>query len=129
MYNATSPVTPGRVLDLGLPVLHVGETLLHAERLASNLFEGPASIRFVAEFTGLQGRSLGSLFGRRHAPDGASHQGSIPLRIHVESRMIASNLPEIVHTVLCPLYELFGFFKLPMQLVVDELGRMRDRRF
>ena len=127
-FNARSPFAPGRVLDLGLPIWHVGEALLHAERLASNLFEGPTSIRFVAEFTGLQGRSLGSLFGRRHVPHGSSHQGSLPLRIHVEAQMIASNLPEIVHTLLCPLYELFGFFNLPMHLVVDELTRMRGRK-
>lgn len=127
MYRATSPFPPGTTLDLGLPIWHAGETLLHAERLASRLCEGSATIRFAAEFTGLQGRSLGNLFGRPHVHSGASRQESIHLRVHVDARTIGSNLPEIVHPLLRPLYELFGFFDLPMQLVVDELKQLRDR--
>ena len=127
-YRATTGIVPGTMFDVSLPIWHVGETLLHAERLASRLFEGPTSIRFVAEFTGLEGRSLGSLFGARRPPYRLSRQGSVVLRIHVKSEAIRSNLPGTVHSLLCPLYELFGFFELPMQLVVEELKRLRDRR-
>ena len=119
-------VAPGTVFDVTLPVWRVGETLLQAERLASNLFEGPTSIRFAAEYTGLQDRSLVSINERRYVSDGwVSRQESISLQTHVESKAIGPNLPEIVHPLLAPLYELFGFFELPMELVANELTRMR----
>ena len=119
-------VAPGTVFDVTLPVWRVGETLLQAERLASNLFEGPTNIRFAAEYTGLQDRSLVSINERRYVSDGlVSRQESISLQTHVESKAIGPNLPEIVHPLLAPLYELFGFFELPMELVANELTRMR----
>ena len=129
-FAGVGPVTPGTVFDITLPVWRVGETLLQAERLASNLFEGPASLRFAAEYTGLRGRSLVSLNGRRHVREASvSRQDSIRLHTHVESQAIGTRLPEIVHSLLYPLYELFGFSELPMHLVVDELRRMREGNF
>ncbi len=123
-------VEPGTVFDVTLPVWRVGETLLQAERLAANLFEGPTTIRFAAKYTGLQGRSLVSIDRKRDIWDGrTSRQESICLQTHVESQTISPNLPEIVHPLLAPLYALFDFFELPMQLVVDELTRMRARNF
>ena len=123
-------VTPGTVFDVTLPVWRVGETLLQAERLAENLFEGPTTIRFAAKFTGLHGRSLVCIDGRRNLRDGrTSRQDSIRLQTHVESQAIGPNLPEIVHPLLAPLYELFDFFKLPTKLVVDELTRMHRGNF
>ena len=123
-------VAPGTVFDVTLPIWRVGETLFQAERLAANLFEGPTTIRFAAKYTGLQGRSLVSIDGRRDVTDGrTARQESIPLQTHVESQAIGPNLPEIVHTLLGPLYGLFGFSELPMQLVVDELTRMRTGNF
>ena len=71
-----------------------------------------------------------SIDGRRDVRDGrTSRQDSIPLQTHVESQAIGPNLPEIVHTLLAPLYALFGFFELPMQLVVNELTRLRKENF
>ncbi len=128
--SGTGIVTPGKVFDVTLPVWRVGETLLQAERLASALFEGPTSIRFIAEYTGLRGRSLVNLEGRGHIRDGLiSRQESIALKTHVESQAIGPHLPEVVQSLLWPLYQLFGFSELPMQLVVDELSRMRGRNF
>lgn len=121
-------VAPGTVLDVTLPVWRVGETLLQAERLASNLCEGPSSIRFSAKYTGLRGRSLVSMSDMRCIPEGSmSRQSETDLEVRVETQAIAPNLPEVVHTLLHPLYALFGFFDLPMELVVTELKRMQDR--
>ena len=129
-YSAPTSLAPGTVFDVTLPVWRVGETLLQAERLASLLFEGPATIRFAAEYTGLGGRSLVSLEGSRFVRDDSiSHQESIRLQTHVESRAVGTQLPEVVHALLYPLYELFGFSELPMQLVVEELKRMREGHF
>ena len=130
MYTAPAAFAPGTVFDITLPVWRAGETLLQAEHLASILCEGPAVIRFAAEYTGLGGRSLVSLSGRRYVREGSvSRQESTRLHTHIESQAIGTRLPEIVHTLLSPLYELFGFFELPMQLVVDELRRMREGSF
>ena len=120
---------PGTILDVTLPVWRVGEALLHAERLARNLFNGPTTIRFVAEYTGLNGRFLESLdFKRVFRDHQASREESIKLSTHVDAQTIGPNLPEIVHPFLSPLYALFGFFELPMRLVVEELAQMRGRR-
>lgn len=123
-------VAPGTLFDVTLPIWRVGETLLQAERLAANLFERPTTIRFAAEFTGLKERSLVRMNGIRHfSNDGTARQDSIRRQTQVESQTIGTDLPETVHALLAPVYALFGFFELPMQLVVDELTHMRGRKF
>lgn len=122
-------VGPGKMLDIAIPVWRVGETLLHAKSLANNFFVGPTTIRFVAIFEGLSGRSLISIDGRRYiSVERVAHQNVIKLDKHVDTQSIDTNLPEIVHPFLSPLYALFDFFELPMELVVDELKRMRKGR-
>lgn len=121
---------PGTIFDVTIPIWRVGETLLHAERLAANLFKGPTTIRFFAKYTGLNGRFLESLdFRRPYRAHQASRQESIELSTHVDTESIAPNLPEIVHSFLSELYALFGFFELSMQLVTEELAKMRRHRF
>ena len=124
------PTPPGTIFDITLPVWRVGEALLQARRLAANLFDGPTTIRFTATYEGLSGRSLVSMDGRRHIWDGrVSRQDTITLNTHIDAQTIDANLPEIVHPLLSPLYALFDFFELPMQLVVEELARMRAGNF
>ena len=114
------------VFDVTLPVWRVGEVLLHAGRLAANLFEGSTTIRFSATYEGLAGRSLVSLNGRRAMWDKrVAHQDAITVNTYIDAHAIDPNLPEIVHPLLSPLYALFDFFELPMSLVVEELARMR----
>ena len=123
-------IPPGTVFDVTLPVWRVGEALLHARSLANNLFEGPTTIRFVATYEGLVGRTLSSLNGMRDVREGrVARQDNIRLETHVPSQSIEANLPEIVHPLLSPLYALFDFFELPMRLVTDELARMRGNHF
>lgn len=122
-------VNPGTIFDITLPVWRVGETLLQAQRLAENLFDGPTTIRFIATYEGLSGRALTNIDHRRHIWEGrVSRQNSITLNTHVDAQAIDTNLPEIVHPLLSPLYTLFDFFELSTQLVVEELARMRGGR-
>lgn len=124
------PTPPASVFDITLPVWRIGETLLHARSLAANLFEGPTTIKFVANYEGLAGRSLVSINNRRHIWNSRiAHQDSISLNTHIDAQAIEPNLPEIIHPFLSPLYALFDFFELPMQLVVEELTRMRGGNF
>jgi hypothetical protein len=126
---ASGPVLPGTIFDVTLPVWRVGETLLQAQRLAANLFDGPTTIRFIASYEGLSGRTLTSIDNRRHFWGGqVSRQNSITLKTHVDAHAIDTNLPEIVQPLLAPLYALFDFSELPIQLVVEELARMRGGR-
>ena len=121
------PVPPATVFDLRRPVTRVGETLLQAKSLAANLFEGPTTIRFNATYEGLSGRSLVSLDLNRQIREGRiARQNSITLNTHIDVQAIDPNLPEIIHPLLSPLYALFDFFELPMQLVIDELAHMRN---
>ena len=118
----------GTLFDVHLPIWRVGETLLHAESLAAQLFNGPTTVKFVVMYTGLSGRSLVSHRPRRHvSTGGVSRQTSFRGLTHVDTRPIGSNLPEIVHPLLSPLYELFDFYELRMDFVADELSRMRAR--
>jgi hypothetical protein len=42
---------------------------------------------------------------------------------------IPESLPEVVHTLLAPMYELFEFFHLPKRLVEEELFSLQRSRF
>ena len=118
----------GSVFDVTLPVWRLGEALLQAQRLAGNLFHEPTTIKYVARYEGLKGRSLVSLnLDRYLRAREVSRQSEIVLSTHVDSNSISANLPEIVHSFLSPLYALFGFFELPKKLVTDELAKMRGR--
>jgi hypothetical protein len=121
---------PKTLFDITLPVWRMGEILLHAERLAGNLVEGPATVAFAVQFHGLAGRSLTCIDRRRLLPAGyVARQDAITQRTTVEAASIAPNLPEIIHPLLAPLYALFSFFNLPMALVTEELARMRRGNF
>lgn len=129
-HPGRSPILPGTVFDITLPVWRIGETLLQAQRLAENLFEGPTTIRFIATYEGLSGRALTSIDHRRNVSEGRiARQNSITLNTHVDAQAIDTNLPEIVHPLLSPLYTLFDFFELSNQLVSEELSRMRGGNF
>jgi hypothetical protein len=118
------------LFDVTLPVWRVGEAIIHAERLAGNLVDGPAAVTFAVHYSGLAGRSLTSVDGSRLLFEGkAARQDSITLRSTVEVASIAPNLPEVVHPLLAPLYALFDFFDLPVALVTEELARMRRGNF
>lgn len=81
-------------------------------------------------YEGLAERSLVSIENRYHVWDGrTARQDNITLQTNIDAQAIDPNLPEIVHPLLSPLYALFDFFELPMELVVDELARMRAGNF
>ena len=123
-------IKPRPIFDVALPVWRVGETLLQAQRLAGNLFDGPTTISFIATYEGLSCRTLTSIDHRRHVWERqVSRQNSITLNTHVDAQAIDTNLPEIVHPLLSPLYALFDFFELSTQLVAEELARMRGGRY
>ncbi|MDR7088597.1 AlbA family DNA-binding domain-containing protein [Cellvibrio fibrivorans] len=123
-------IKPATVFDVTLPVWRIGETLMQARHLACNLFNGPTSIRFSVTYEGLAGRSLVSINKNRSIWEGrVARQNAIVLPTHIDTQAIDSNLPEIIHPLLSPLYLLFDFFELPMQLVATELSKMKAGKF
>jgi hypothetical protein len=111
--------------------LAVGEVLLHAQALAANLQEGEIEIALRVRYTGLEGRALASVSGERMmiGQRDICRQHAIVLDSTVEAKSVQDGLPEIVHQLLTPLYELFDFFELPMTLVQEELAKMKSGRF
>ena len=119
---------PGTLFDATLPIWRIGEIILFAGRLATAL-QVDGQLQFRVRWSGLNGRMLTFVSdwsrstGGRHAAsqDAVQAAASIPLA------RIEENLPEILHPLLQPLYEAFGFFELPGWLVAQELAKMRKQ--
>lgn len=121
---------PKTVFDITAATWRVGEILLHAANMAVELGDPTAQVTLVARWTGLSGRHLTSLDGRRlvfghhHA-----HQDVFTNSLAVQADQIGDSLPELVGKLVRPLYELFDFFRLPEALPSEELRLMRANRF
>ena len=120
--------TPGSAIDVTLPVWRVGEGLLFAARLAET-FNEVSAVAVRCTFTGLEGRALVSLTGRRALfGDRVSQTASIALTTQAAPQQVRDNLAEVVSSLIAPLYERFDFFQLPAALVGEEIARMRENR-
>jgi hypothetical protein len=120
---------PGKVFDIALPTWRVGEALLHAANMATAFGDRTAQVTMMVEWTGLRGRALTSLDGRRWISENHfAQQETFRNNLTVQADQIENSLPELVGTLVIPLYELFGFFRLPRVLPAEELARMRANR-
>lgn len=118
-------VEPGMAIDLTLPVWRIGEAVLFARRLASE-YEGVEGIATRVRWSGLEGRTLRTINGNR-APmsyDRTSRTPEAESSLMMTLAQIDDNLPEILHTLLAPFYEVFDFYELPRVIVEQELGRL-----
>jgi hypothetical protein len=121
---------PGAVFDLTLPVWRIGECLLFMERLANALGASDSTATVRVEWTGLRGRELASVSGRRLLHDNRVAQAERQVsQTTVQVASISPSLVEIVRELTLPLYALFDFFQPSVQLVSEELGRMQRREF
>jgi hypothetical protein len=120
---------PGTAFEFTLPIWRFGEALLHAERLARALGDPEATIHFRAGWTGLKGRALRSLWSRRllsYHP--VAQQDSVVSHVSAVAEEVTARLPEILEQLLAPLYAVFDFFDLPLNVVEEELAEMREGR-
>lgn len=119
----------GSGFDISTPTWRIGEVILHVARLARQ-FEGVTGFDFTCRYTGMAGRHLVAIGGRRWVHEGrVIHQDKYEGATTIELHQIPDELPEIVHGLLSPLYELFGLFELSRQLVSEELAEMHKNRF
>lgn len=128
--DATHRVEPGTIVDIVLPIWRIGESLLYASRIARAYGNDPP-ISIHCRFTGLRGRHLGSTSPRRDVfPDesNTSHDSEVERSTRANAVEIDDYVVEILQPLLAPLYERFGFFELPLDLVRAEIARMRNNR-
>jgi hypothetical protein len=117
-------IEPGTIFDFPAPIWRVAECLDHARILGTLLApDQELKVLFRARWYGLDGRQLISL-----DPWGTGRiirQTEFAVGVTVEVVQIADNLPEIIHPLLAPLYELFDFFELTMDHVRQTLANRR----
>jgi hypothetical protein len=122
-------IKPGTIFDIRAPIWRVAECLDHARILGSLLApDQELKVLFRARWYGLGGRQLSSLdpwqaFTMR--ADRIIRQKEFPVGVTVDIAQVGDNLPEIIHPLLAPLYELFGWFELTMDLVRQTLANRR----
>jgi hypothetical protein len=124
-------VKPGTSLDITTPTWWLGEAILQSFYIAQALMGSSANLILSASWTKLAGRILVShgnpnriMFNSYKA---SQDQYEASATIPVGS--LPDALPEVVFSMLTPLYELFDFFGLPKRLVEEELKAMSRNTF
>ena len=131
-YDEDSQETfvPGSLFDTTLPIWRIGETLLHAGRLADLLrrdHESSVDIRFRALYSGLTGRvlrawanPLDDLFVEGHA----ARSDEAILETVVPASQIDGSLAQHLFPLVSSLYERFGVSGLTVERVQSEITRL-----
>ena len=127
--DGLAEVRAGEVFDMTLPVWRIAEGILFAGRFAGT-FDGVDEIAIQCRFTGLNGRRLDCITGSRiFSRPMPSSTDEITLTGQATPQQVQDNLAEILHPLLSPLYERFDFFRLPFNLVEEELEGLLRRNF
>lgn len=119
-------VKPGTSLDVTTPTWRLGEAILEGYYIAQALKAMNANLLVDTSWTGLAGRGLVS-HGNRNRPMFNNYKASQDRyvgRATVPVDSLPDALPEVVFSLLSPLYELFDFFRLPKRLIEEELREM-----
>jgi len=124
----------GSILDTTLPVWRMGETLLHAARLASLLRADDntaITIRFRALYSGLTGRVLKSwanpLSDLVIEGHGARSDEAM-LEVEAPADALKDNLAAFVFPLVSSLFERFGVTGLSVKRVETEVDRLLKSR-
>jgi len=124
-------VKPGTSLDITSPTWRLGEAILQAFYIAQAPKGTNANLILSASWIKPAGRVLVSHGNpRRTMSDGyKASQDRYETSATVPVASLPDALPEVVYSVLAPLYELFDFFRLPKRLVEEELSEMSRNTF
>ena len=119
---------PGTIFELTLPIWRTGECLLHAFRLASRLEAEHVALQMT--WTGLANRTLTAWASpeRWLEPSRVCMTDTVRSRIAVDAETISDTLPELVRSLVQPLYEQFDLFEPPADIYAVEMERLRSRR-
>jgi hypothetical protein len=121
---------PGKNFDLRTTTRRIGEALLQAAYVARALKAESANLVGEFHWTGLEGRKLVSI-GNALALSRTRvcRQQDFSTGQTMAVAAIPDALPEIVHGILKPLYELFEFFPLPRRTVEVALNDLMSHDF
>lgn len=124
-------VKPGTSFDITSTSRRLGEAILEAFYVAQGLKATSANLIITGTWTNLADRILVShgnpnrtMFNTYKA---SQNDYSTSATVAIES--LPDSLPEVVLSMLAPLYELFDFFRLPKRLVEEELREMSRNTF
>ena len=129
-YQEDDPekIEPGTAFDVEIPSWRIGECLLHANRVRALFGAESKPINFRFQWNGLNGRRLVSMDSpTRHLRDRRCNQDTIRREFEVGVDDIQDSLPELIHSILKPVYEHFDFFELPMSIARDAVSGLRKR--
>jgi hypothetical protein len=120
-------VEPGVGIDITTPTWRLADAVTHAANLARALGMTTGDIDFDILWTGLAGRQLVSVGNPRRylSSTRTTHQQQYQRRFSVKVDTVLDQLPEVVDTVLRPMYEAFDFFNLPGDLTASEIAEWR----
>ncbi|WP_324751808.1 helix-turn-helix domain-containing protein [Roseovarius sp. Pro17] len=106
-------MAPGTAFDITTPTWRLGEALLNASYIAQAVGGVGADLICHGQWTGLDGRKLVSRGNRRRriSDHYRCSQSAYNAEIRVAISSVSTSLPEIVRSMLDPLYELFDFFQ------------------
>ena len=122
--------SPKSIFDTILPILHMGEMLLHAERLATVLqkdVDKPITIHFRALYSGLNGRILrawANPFSNILGEGRAARSDEALLQTSITAHDISTRLAEHLYPLASSLYERFGVTELSKDFVQSEVKRL-----
>jgi Putative DNA-binding domain len=122
-------VEPGTAFALTTPIWRIGEIVLQTHYVAVAL--GAEEANLVARFRwkGISGRQLISIDDRRLSMARTAHPDLYEAEVTMSTATIPTALPEIVFSVLRPLYHLFEFFQLSKRMVEEELAKMMRHQY
>ena len=128
--DSSNSVKPATILDVTMPIWMVGEAMLYASRLARLFGDGDPDILMRCCYYGLRGRRLDCLVpGRYFSSNRICNDDNAELQTQATASQMDDNLIEVLHSLLTPFYERFGFFELSRDLVRKEIEQMRKNRF
>jgi len=127
-------LTPGEAIEVTIPIWRVGECLLHILRFAESIGVQDGSVAVQFSWNGLEGRNLVSLYNPVYNFS-LSMEGRIcrvpeivtPVR-YVALQRLVDALPEEVLVLTRPLYNAFQFYEPTIQLVTNEIARLRSKQ-
>ena len=131
LEDSTYGQAPATVFDLTWPIWRAADVLRHARRLATALKAGAsAEVRLRVRYAGLAGRQLKSGTSPNHLiyQDHRARTDAAVGAVACPAGAIGDRLPDLVRTLLAPVYERFDFFALPPALVAEELDRLKAKR-
>jgi hypothetical protein len=124
-------IAPGTSLDITTPTWRLGEAVLQGVYISEAIGGKSANLILSATWTKLAGRVLVSHGnpGRHLSMAYRAGQDQYEVTKTIAVASLSDALPELVFSVLAPLYELFDFFRLPKRFVDEELASMLRNTF